>query len=105
MQRPDSEDIIDLEFFLLDSKSVEKDQGSDTADEKRTDRMHQVGTRANGNQTGQGAVVYKAGVILAGYQGEQHATDHGCQRVDRHQSGDSAEALSAHDIKAKPANG
>ena len=50
-----------------------------TADEECAERVDLVGTRANGHQPGQRAVVDEAGVVLRQQQGHQHAADHGEQ--------------------------
>ena len=85
-------------------KAVDKDDRGDAADDKGCQRVHDVAAGADRDQTGQGTVVDKTGVVLAGHQRRQHAAHHGHQRVDRHQAGDLLQVAGAHHVEAEPAD-
>ena len=56
MQRPDAQNIINLKFFLFPDETVDKNQGSDTADHESRERVDQVRSCADCDQAGEGAV-------------------------------------------------
>ena len=76
MQRPDTKDIVDLQFFLFPGKSVDEDERADAADQKSRKRVNQVGTGTDGDQAGQGAVVSKTRVAPGDHDGKDDTADH-----------------------------
>ncbi|MNZ61127.1 hypothetical protein D3C78_792140 [compost metagenome] len=104
MQRPDAEHVVDLPAVLGGGEGPDEQRTGNRPGEQRTDRVHQVGTGADRDQTGQRAVVQEAGVVAADQQRRQGAADHGQQRVDRHQAADALQGLRTHHVEAEPAD-
>ncbi|RMP71976.1 hypothetical protein ALQ17_05320 [Pseudomonas fluorescens] len=104
MQRPHAQHVVDLPAILGGDKEPYKQTTGDGPCDQCAHRVHQVGTRTNGHQPGQWAVMQEARVVAADDQGRDGAANHGHQRVDRHQATDAIQRLRTHHVEAKPAD-
>lgn len=104
MQWPHAEHVVDLPTVLSGDKAPHKQATGNHAGDQRAHRVHQVGTGTDRHQPGQGAVVQEAWVIAPDDQRGHGATDHGHQRIDRHQAADAVQGLRAHYVEAEPAD-
>ena len=105
MQRPDSQDVIDLPAVLSQGEHVNEQGARAQPQHQGPARMHHIRTRAHRHQTRQGAVVDEARVIASRQQSRQGAADHGHEGVHGDQSADGVHGLRGHDIEAEPAHG
>ncbi len=105
VQRPDTEYVIDLPLVLRQGEGPDEQAAGDEAGDQCAQRVHQIGTGAHRDQTGERAVVDEAGVVLTDEQRGEDTADHCHQGVDGNQAGDPLYALCRHHVKAEPADG
>jgi hypothetical protein len=65
VQRPDAEHVVDLPAVLGQVNITTNRAAGDAPDDQRTERVHQVGAGADGDQAGERAVMHEARVVLA----------------------------------------
>lgn len=76
MQRPDAEYVVDLPAVLGDGEHRDEQAAGHAAGNERTERVHQVGTGADGDEAGERAVMREAWVVLAHDEGDEGTADH-----------------------------
>ena len=75
VERPDAEDVVDLQLLLRPGEADDEDAAGGAADDERADRVEDVGAGADRDEAGEGAVVDEAGVGL-----RRSARRRGCRR-------------------------
>ena len=65
VQRPHAEHVVDLPAILREGEHDDEQGTGDAADDECADGMEDIRSGADGNQSGQRAVVHEAGVVLA----------------------------------------
>ena len=66
--------------------------------------MHDVGARADRDQSGERAVVHEARIVSARNERREDAAAHRHQRIHRDEAGNGRKILRAHDVEAEPAD-
>src|SRR5262249_36312300 len=104
VQRPYAQHIVDLPLVGRDLEHLHEDDARHSANDKSAERMHHIGARAYGDETGERAVVHKARIVIADDQRSDDAAAHGHERVHGDEAGDRLEPLRAHHVEAEPAD-
>ena len=105
VQRPDAKHVVDPPAVLRLREQEDEQPAGDRAGRERAQRMHDVRSRADGDESGERPVVHEPGIVPADDEGGDRAAGHREQRVDGDEPRDLVDGLRAHHVEPEPADG